>query len=222
MGPGTIEPYIRGYREEGANDLIVTMRRVGKKQKDHVAFKENVPEYVSQTKELDDLATEIGIAGEEAIGEDKFKVAKLKDLIGRGVQALDNNADHVIKVARHRNDPSILLEAGYDLKPDTITVKEKINLLDLVPEISVKHVPHVSGAIVVILKLAMAKAIVELQITVTPDVEDSWKGVGEGTFNKCRVEIRGLQPAKTVYLRARYHKDGGVGHWCTPVTLIVL
>lgn len=221
MSTGT-DPIDRSYQNESVNDLIATLKNAGKKQKDHVAFKERLPEYVTEPAVLDGLATNLEVARDAAAGHDTFRVAELKALMSQTVMVLDNNADHVVKLSRHRNDPSILLESGYNLKPETVTVKEKMKLRDLVPELSAKHVQNVPGAIVAILKLATSKAAVELQMTETPDEETSWKGVGQGTYSRSRIEIRELEPAKKVYLRARYHQDGGVGRWSQAVCIIVL
>ncbi|HJV64800.1 MAG TPA: hypothetical protein VJ550_03605 [Geomonas sp.] len=216
------DPIDRRYQNASVNDLIVTAKVAGKKQKDHAAFKEKLPEYVYEPDQLDDLASKLEMARDAAVGHDTFRVAEMKAIMVQTVLALDNNADHVVKVSRHRNDPSILLESGYDLKPETVNVKEKTKLLDLVPELSAKHVMGVPGAILAILKLAVTKASVELQMTETPDSEESWKGIGQGIYNRSRIEIRGLEQAKKIYLRARYHQDGGVGRWSQPVAIIVL
>ena len=211
------DPFDRNYQNQPVNDLIVTMGHCGAKQKDHPAFKENVPEYVTLPPELLDLAEKMGSARDGNNMADE-----LKALVGRSVLALNNNADHVVKFARHRNDPGLLLNAGYDLRPEGPIVKNRINLLDLVPGLSAKHIPGVPGGILAILKLAKGKAITELQITETPDVEESWQHVDEGIYNKARIEIRGLEPTKRKYLRARYHEGGSVGRWTEPICIIVL
>jgi hypothetical protein len=211
------DPIDRSFEGQGVNELIVTTGRCGEKQKDHPAFQENVPEYVTQPPGLMDLAAKM-----TAARDDKNMAGQLKVLMVQTVQALNNNADHVVKFAKHRNDPSLLENAGYDLRPDGPVVKERIRLLDLVPGLTVKHIPGVSGGIYVSLKLAKSRAITELQITETPEVEDSWRPVGEGVYNTARVKIMGQQPAKRMFLRARYHERGGAGHWCAPVSIIIL
>ena len=211
------DPFDRNYENQPVNNLIVTMGHCGAKQKDHLAFKENVPEYVTLPPGLTDLADKMGSAR-----DDKNMAVELKTLMGLSVSALNNNADHVVKFARHRNDPGLLLNAGYDLRPEGPVVKDRIKLLDLVPEISARHIPGVLGGILVILKLAKNKAITELQITETPDVEESWQRVDEGIYNKTRIEVRGLQPTKRKFLRARYHEGGSVGRWTAPISIIIL
>jgi hypothetical protein len=137
------------------------------------------------------------------------------------VKALDFNADHVYRVSLYRNDPSILHNAGYDFKPEGV-VKPKVNLLDWVPELSLKHMEGVSGAYIIVAKRPKSTAVIELQSTETPDVEDSWQGIGAGTFDKSRTIVRGMEPTKRMYVRGRYHLDGRVGHWSPPVCIIIL
>lgn len=211
------DPIDRSYEHEPVNDLIVTVGRCAEKQKDHPAFRENVPEYVALTPDLMDLAAKLGSAR-----DDKNMAGEMKALMGRSVLALNNNADHVVKFSRHRNDPGLLLNAGYDLRPEGPAAKDKTHLMDLVPDLSAKHMPGVPGGIIAILRLAISKAIVELQKTETPDLEESWQRVDEGIYNRSRIEIRGLQPTKKIFLRARYHEGGSVGRWCAPISIIIL
>jgi hypothetical protein len=210
-------PYDRSYSTKPVNDLLVIMNHCGEKQKTHPAFLGPVSEYVALQPDLDALAARL-----VAARDDKNMADQLKDIMGLCVRALDNNADHVIKVAQHRNDPSLLNNTGYDFKQETPAVKERINLLDLIPGLAMKHMPGVSGGLFALLTLVKSKSVTELQLTETPDVEDSWKRYGEGTYNSARIEIRGQEPTKRLYFRVRYHAAGGVGHWSAPVSIIVL
>jgi len=209
------DPYDRSYREQGVNDLIFTTNHMADKAEVHVAFQGPVSEYVSTSPRLREYAVKLESA------RDSGNVGELDLLMPQVVQALDFNADHVARVAEYRNDASILHNAGYDFKTQH-TVKIKVNLLDLVPVVSLKHLENVSGGYTIVVRKQKGGAPVELQWTETPEVEDSWKGIGDGTFNKSRVEVRGGEPTKRIYVRGRYHKDGGVGRWCNPVNIILL
>lgn len=209
------DPYDRGYRAQGVSDLIYTMNVIADKADIHAAFKEPVSTYISLPPRLREIATKLTIARDNGNG------AELDILMPQAIQALDFNADHVIRFSQFHNDASYLQNAGYEFKV-MHSVKTKVNLLDLVPGITLKHVDGVSGAYTIILKRAKIGAIVELQWTETPNIDDSWKGIGDGTFKKSRNEVRGGEPTKRIFVRGRYHEDGAVGRWCTPISIILL
>jgi hypothetical protein len=213
--PNTQDPFDHSYEKQPVNDLVFTINHAADKAEGHIAFQGPVSDYVSLPPRLREIATKLAAA------RDAGNAAEVKDLVAMAVQALNFNANHIVMLSTYRNDPSITHNAGYDFKPKSVG-KGKVNLLDLVPEIGVKHLPGVSGGIVIVAKLAKNGASLELQMTKTPEVEDSWRGIGEGTYNRSRIEHRGLEPATKIYVRGRYHADGGVGHWSQPISQIVL
>lgn len=219
---GTIQELLdTNFDHLSVNDLIVTIEHAADKAESHVAFQGDLPEYVKRAPELRQLCADLAKARDAAAGHDLFKEAEKKALMAAGKMALAMNAHHITLLSLHRNDPSILLNAGYNQKQKGVP-KTKINLLDLVPEVTLKH-GGASGVISVFVKRPRTSASIEVQITdQDPNQEQSWKRLGEGTYNKSRIEIKGLQPASRVFVRVRYHEDGGTGRWSTPVNLIVL
>lgn len=213
--PFSKDPIQRSYQNQGVNDLIVTLNRVASKIEVHQAFQGEVSEYVYLSPRLREIASKLAIA------RDSGDLNQVNILISLGVQALDFDADHVIRVSQYRNDPALLHDAGYEFKPQGAG-KPRVNLLDLVPELSLKHLEGVTGAYVVVAKRPKSTAIVELQSTETPEIEESWQGIGEGTFDKSRTEVRGVEPTKRIYARGRYHQNGRVGRWSPPVNIIIL
>ncbi|GFO59595.1 hypothetical protein GMST_19200 [Geomonas silvestris] len=209
------DPYDRGYRSQGVNDLIFTTDHVAEKAEVHIAFQGPVAEYVTLSPKLKEFAAKMAAA------RDSGNIDLLNILMPQVVQALDFNADHVIRFSVFRQDASILNNAGYDFKQQN-GVKVRVNLLDLMPEITLKHMEGVEGAYVISAKLAKAGAIVEYMWTETPEDEQSWQRIGDGTFNRSRTEVRGGVPTKRIYVRARYHENGAVGRWCKPVSIILL
>lgn len=210
------DPFDRSYHEQGVNDLIFTINHLADKAEEHVAFQGPVSEYVSLPPRLREIATKMEAA------RDNGNIEQLNVLMPQAVQALDFNADHVVRLSVFRQDTSILQGAGYDFKPQNSTVKVRVNLLDLVPEVSLKHLDGVEGAYTIVSKVAKSGAIVEYEWTETPEDESSWKHIGDGTFNKTRTEVRGGTPTKRIYVRGRYHENGAVGRWCKPVSIILL
>jgi hypothetical protein len=221
MTPSFLDPFVRSYQESPVNDLIVFTNHAADKGDTHVAFQGTVSDYVTLPPKLREFANALGVARDAASGHDENRLAEQKALMEAAVKALDHNSYHIALFSAHHKDPNILLNAGYELKPPK-TSKGKINLLDLIPGLNAKHLEGVAGALNIILKRAKNNAIVELQITETPDDEASWKRASEGLYNKSRFELRGCEPTRRLYLRARYHEGGGVGAWCPAVSIIVL
>lgn len=220
MTPAFQDPFLHSYENESINDFIVTIKTIAEKQRAHTAFQGTLSEYVTGPDLLTTLAAQIETARDEALGHDPVKVAVLESLIAEGVKALRFNAHHVVMVSYHRNDLIVLYEAGYDLKPPP-TARMKVNLLDLVPELEAKLGPVEGSILVLIKKRSSVKSSVELQMTYSPDDEQSWRQTGAGTYLKSRIELRGLEPVRRTYIRARYHEDGAVGRWSIPISIIV-
>lgn len=201
------------------NDLIVAMYQHADKAETHVAFQGTVSEYVTLPPRVRTLADGLGKARDAAARGDKESLAEQKALMAEARQVLWLNAHHVVMLSLHRNDPNLLLNAGYEPKQKGKT-KTVANLLDLVPKVSPKHGPA-SGCVTVQVQRAKTAASVELQMTDhDPNDESSWSS--QGMYSKSRFEIRGLTPATRVYFRSRYHLNGGTGRWSAPVELIVL
>jgi hypothetical protein len=213
--PFSKDPFDRSYDNQPVNDLIFTLNHAAEKAEGHIAFQGPVAEYVSLPPRLRELAAKLGAA------RDAGQAADVKDLVAQAVQALNFNANHIFMFSTHRNDPTITHNAGYAFKQKG-GGKGKVNLLDLVPEIHLKHMKDVTGGMLIVAKVAKTGASLELQMTTTPEIEDSWRGIGDGTFTKTRIERRGLEPATKIYVRGRYHADGSVGRWSQPVSQIVL
>lgn len=203
------------------NDLIVTINHLAEKAESHVAFQGELPEYVTRPAQLRQLAETLGKARDAAAGGDRDRSAEKKALIESCKMALSMNALHIVMLSLHRNDPTIRLNAGYEEKHKS-TGKAKVNLLEQSPDVLVKH-GSVSGHINLLIKRARQNASIEVQTTDgDPNDEGAWKRYGEGVHNKSRIELKGQEPAKKIYFRARYHEDGGTGPWSAPVGIIVL
>ena len=221
MTPPFVDPFSRSYHDYSVNDLIVFTNHAADKAETHVAFQGAVSDYVTMPPQLREMANELGVARDAAAGHDDNRVAEQNALMETTIRALDHNSYHIALLAVHRKDPDILLNSAFETKPPK-TSKGKINLLDLVPGLSAKHLKGVEGAIYLAFKREKPNAVFELQMTETPDDEASWRRVDEGTYNRSRVELRGLQPTRRLYFRVRYHEGGAVGAWSQPVSIIVL
>ena len=131
------------------------------------------------------------------------------------------SAYHVVMVSLHRKDPSVLLNTGWDLKHRASYNKSpNTGKLTVPSKFTVKH-GTVSGTVVATVNRAQTAASVELQVTDgDPSLEASWKGLG--MFFQCRMEAKGLEPARRYHFRARYQSAGATGPWSQHVSLIVI
>jgi hypothetical protein len=203
------------------NDLIVAIYHMADKAETHPAFQGDVPEYVSRAPKLRQIAAGLEQARDAAAGHDQYMMAEKKRLVAAALLAVSMNGQHIVMFSMCRNDPSLLLNAGYESKK-TIVKAPAVNLLDLVPELFVKHTLNVTGGISVIMKRAKQNAATELMITdQDPNIEASWVN-SLGIFHKSRIELKGQKPASTIYLKGRYHEDGATGRWSQVVSIIVL
>jgi hypothetical protein len=217
MTPAFVDPFVRNYHQSPVNDLIVFTYQAADKAQAHRAFQGPLPDYVT----LPPIADSLGVARDAASGHDENKMAEQRALMEVAVRALDHNSYHIALFSNHHKDPSLLQHSGYEVKPPKVT-KARVNLVDLVPVLTVKHLESVSGGLIIIMKLAKYNANTELQWTETPDNEASWGRVGEGNYDRSRIELRGYEPARRIYFRVRYHERGAVGAWSAPVSIIVL
>lgn len=222
MTPSFADPFQRDYQASPVNDLIVFTKHAADKGTTHIAFQGPLADYVTPPQKLREFADALDVVREAASGHDDYKMAEQKSLMQKVIKALDRNSYHIILLSDHHNDPGILLNGGYELKPLKTGGKAKLNLLDLIPELKMEHLNGVSGGLLAILKRATKTATCELQMTETPDDESSWRRVREGIFNKSRCELRGYEPTRRIYFRTRYHESGSVGPWSQPVSIIVL
>jgi|GEM_PF-2127272 len=213
------EPLESNFTGLSINDFIVKMYHMADKSENHAAFKDELPEYVTKPSRLRELADELGKARDAAAGHDRDRAAEKKALLAAAQLALSMNANHIVMLSLARNDPGILANCGYEPKQRS-SGKLVANLLDLTPEVFVKH-GGVSGVIIVLAKRIRKTASIELQMTdQDPTVETSWNG--KGIYIKSRIEFKDLEPAKRLHLRARYHEEGRQGRWSSPASIIVL
>jgi hypothetical protein len=222
MTPKIQDPFDRGYHDSPVNDLIVLARHLADRGESHVAFQGTLPEWVTPPPKLREMADALGVARDAAFGHDDVRLAEQKTLMEALIKAVDQNSYQIIMLSNHRNDPAILLNGGYELKPVKLGRKAKLNLLDMIPELRMEHLVGVTGGVLAVLKRATKNAICELQMTETPDDESSWRKFGEGIFNSSRCELRGNKPTAKLYFRTRYHDGGLAGAWSQPVSIIIL
>ena len=209
--------YDKGY-EKSVNGTIKVLNSAASKGDNHIAFKpEYRAVYVSPPDSLRSISSGLDAAAVQGNTEE------VNTLWAKGIQALDFNAQHINMLSVYLNDPSIL-DAGYPMMQAGVG-KTKVSLLDLVPKLDAKYLyankDIVTETVVLLIGRERSNAVVELVVSENPNDETSWRRVGEGTYNQSRVELRGLESAKRLYFRVRYHEKGAVGHWSPIVSILI-
>jgi len=207
------------FNDLSINDFIVRVRFIADKQEVHSAFKD-CPEYVSRADKLRQMADNLAVLRDRSAGGDRQMREEKIAAWDATKLALSMNASHLVMLSLHRNDSSILLNAGFDQKHKGHSIKTTTNLLEAPPEASPKH-GSVSGTVVIVVKRAKNTASYELQMTDhDPGDEASWGSLG--IYSRARTELKNLEPAKRLYFRVRYHDAGRTSQWSATASIIVL
>lgn len=210
------------YQPLSINDFIVETHHVADKLESHPILKEEtVPEYFSPPPKLRGMADQLGQVRDAAAGGDRDQKAAKQKLRESLQLALSMNAQHITMISLYRNDPSLLLNTGYQQKQkSSSSSKAAVDLLDASPEVALRH-GITSGTVRVTLKRLKPTATIELQMTdQDPNHEASW--ISKGIYTKSRIEFKGLEPARRYYVRARYLDGGASGPWSAVASIIVL
>lgn len=220
--PDLFDLNLNGY---SINDFIAEVNIIADKTEKHSALKD-FPEYFTPAEKLREKAALLVQLRDASANGDREKKAEKQAVWEETKLALIMNAQHITMLSLHRNDPSILLNTGFNLKKHSgkPTSASSTDLLAETPGLSLKYVKSPSGPVpgsfTVHITRARNKASTELQMSDNPSDESSWNS--QGMYAKARIDYKGQQSEKRLYFRARYHHDGGVGPWSQVVNILVL
>lgn len=214
------------FNQHSINDFIVRVNTIADKTETHAALKD-YPEYYSGPDKLRAKAALLGQLRDASANGDRGKKAEKMAVWEETKLAVVMNGHHITMLSLYRNDPSILLNTGFDLKQKhsgKSTSASSTDLLAETPGLALKYLQSgsgpVAGAFTVHITRAKNKASTELQMSDNPSDESSWNS--QGIYAKARIDYKGQQSEKRLYFRARYHHDGGVGPWSQVVNILVL
>lgn len=214
------------FNHHSINDFIVVVNTIADKTEAHSALKE-YPEYFSGPAKLREKAALLGQLRDLSANGDREKKAEKMAVWEETKLAVIMNGQHITMLSLHRNDPSILLNTGFDLKQKHSGKSSSASSTDLLaetPGLALKYVQSASGpvpgAFTAVITKAKNKASTELQMSDNPSDETSWKS--QGIYAKARIDYKGQQSEKRLYFRARYHQEGGVSPWSQVVSIFVL
>lgn len=203
-------------------EFILFLRTSADKLEAHPALKE-FPDHVPGPPRFRELADLLQHAVEAAKGGDKDRKEEKKALRAEGNLAQIITAAHIAMIYHHTKDPSVLLNTGWELKHRAAYGKGpgRVGPPPLPAKYSVKHGPA-SGTLVVTVGKGPSNTTLEVSATTDdPVVESSWYTVD--IYRRCRIVLKGLEPAKKYHFRMRYRNDDeGVGPWTPPTPIIVI
>ena len=206
------------FKELSDGDFILKLKSLGILFDVHPAYQTSVPVWVPGgghfRRHADNLEQAVAAAA-----TDKSKDEERIGIREQGAKAINFASSYVAMYAAHHQDPGALLNLGLELKHKTYN-RDASKKLPLKPtKFSAKDDEGV-GNMVAFVNNGFGKGSVQLQITdQEPQDEASWRTVGH--FYKCRMEVKGLEPVKRYYLRARFRNAAGNGPWSDVISLVV-
>ena len=213
------EIYDTNYSKLSHGEYILVLYMLAEKLRDHIAF-QNLPEHVPGSPKFLDYAEQMKIAVEEAKSRDVNKGARRDWLRARSQQDITFVGQHVVMVATHRNDPTILEGTGLKLKTRSYTKTQHSDRPDRPDKLKVTNGKD-PGTVVALVSRVPGPGGIELHWTDgDPADESSWRNAG--MFYQCRIELKGLDSVKRYYFRVRYHTTSGVGPWSAIMDLVVV
>lgn len=199
-------------------DFILKLYNLADRLQDHAAFKDH-PEYVPGPTTFRDLAGLLQKSVDAAAHGDKQKIEELDGVRAKSAAAITFAGQHVVMVSTYRGDPAMLNNIGLDLRHRTYS-KPSNNSPGKLSKLGLKN-GATSGTVVVTVNKMPGAGSIDLQITDgDPTVESSWRSL-ERSY-QCRTEVKGLEPVKRYYFRARFHNAGGAGPWSAIVNIVVV
>jgi hypothetical protein len=162
--------------------------------------------------------TSYGVAYKNAAGGDKTAI-KVRSGLRTGLATMFRTTAHYLEIVAN-GDVAKLATTGYDLRKDI--VKSLVQTpLDALTDLRVKRTA-LSGGLLVHAKANRRADVYHVQVAFAdPAVEANWGPTLE--FVHCnRIELDGLTPQKTYYVRIRGFNKNGPGVWATSAGILVL
>jgi len=211
------------FRHLRPSEFMITLGNFADSLLSHPFFKDNWPDFVTHPTKLKEQLSSY------------HKAVKAVELEG-GRKNLKNRDDsrhqahasavlmgqYVVMRSISEKQPDFLESVGLKLKAPIARSRAtgKGSSVLLAPEnVTLKH--GTSGTILVSYSKVPGAGSYEIFIGEgDPSSEQSYAGVGQ--YNWCRVEVKGLEPAKKINVKVRCHGAGEPGPFSQPVTIIVL
>lgn len=207
----------------GPSEFIVTVGNFADCLLTHPFFKDNWPDFVTHPIVLKEQLSSYHEALKAVEVDGGRKNIKNRDDSRHQAHASAVlMGQYVVMRSISEQQPDFLESVGLKLKTPIARSRalSKSSSVLLAPEnVTLKH--GTSGTILVSYTKVPGAGSYEIFIGEgDPSSEQSYAGVGQ--YNWCRVEVKGLEPAKKINVKVRCHGAGEPGPFSQPVTIIVL
>ena len=178
------------------------------------------PEHVPGFAKLRELTVQYKVALVAAENGGKDRNAQKNDVREEIQQGIEIQGHHMVMVAIHRKDMSLLDGVGLDLKhrsyaKNTDSWNPRIPL-----EFTVARGPETGTVIVTVSKIKGAPSIDLQETTGDPADESSYNDMG--VFAQFRFKVENLETLKKHHFRGRYHRGTVAGPWSQIQSVVVL
>ena len=205
------------------SEFIVTVGNFADSLLNHHFFKDNWPDFLTHPTEL-----------KEQLGTYNESVMAFEVEGGRKNHKDRDDSRHEVHVSVVLMGQYVVMRSVSENKPeflDSVALKVKTppakratgngsSVLPAPENVTLKHGPT-SGTIIVGYNKVPGAGSYEIFLSEgDPANEQSYAGMGQ--YNRCRVDLKGLEPAKKISVKVRCHGTGNPGAFSQPVSIIVL
>lgn len=199
-------------------DFLARVETIGTSVTNNANFPEPWPAAVPPPAEISADVAAFKIAYQEAANGDRAKI-KVRNDKRAALSAKLKKVGAYLEIVADGN-VSVLSTSGFELRQDIVKSASK----DPPPapqDLKVNR-GSLSGVLLIHARALPSVDVYDVQVaTADPSVEASWSDAG--THTHCnRIEITGLTPGKTYYVRLRGFNKNGHGVWATSSGIPVL
>ena len=196
------------FKDLSYGDFTLKLQQLANILEPHPAFRDH-PDWVSGPLQLRQHAEAMRVAG-SAAEQDETKEAEREEARAKGEKAVYFMAQYIVMFADHHQDPTMLQNAGMDLKAKSGSRDTK-KALPLKPT-KFTATAGKNGVVDVVVNHGFEKGGVEFQVAEDePAKEASWRT--HDHYYSCRFAVRGLESVKRYYIRVRFKNAAGAGPW---------
>ena len=205
------------FKDDTDGDVIVKLRHMATLFDSHDAYKTDLPPWIPGGRQFREYADRLEQlvnlpASDKTRDDEKIAVRE------KSVKTVNLAVQYVTMYSEHLNDPTLLENLGLQVKHRNYSRDPR--LPGKVERFLVKDSED-TGAIEVQVNNGFdKKGSLELQIAEgDPANEASWRTIDH--YFTCRIKVKGLEPVKRYYLRARFKTAAGNGPWSDVANVVV-
>lgn len=214
------EPYdMQSIKELSDGDLALQGETMADLMEEHPAFKDQtlspgIPGPTEIRENSHDVKQTSTAAKHDPTKEPDRAAAR-----ERMLQSIKFCCQYVVMYATHVNNPSLLDTIGVE-RARRAPRSSGVKMPKKFDKFTVTHGEE-SGTVKIHVNSWEGKASVQVQICYgDPALEESWQTIRMSHY--CHFTLKGLEPARRAYFRARLQNDAGIGPWSDVVALIIL